>query len=103
MSGKKMVSAGVCPWCQSPLNAGAMACKSCGASESNGWEQAGAWRYSIVGLFMAFLTLPGAAIVYFFPVTGLALLILGIGGLIVVRRMMKRSRSWVASGARAVV
>lgn len=101
--GKKMISTGVCPWCQSPINKGAAACKSCGASESDGWEQVGLWRYSIVGLFLAFLALPGLCIIYFFPAAGSILLVLGIGGLIAVRRMLKGKRSWVASGGRSVV
>lgn len=100
--GKKISTAGICPWCQNPINAGAAACKSCGASESNSWEQAGLWRYSIVGLFMTFLAVPGLCIVFFFPTTGAILLALGIGGLIAIRMMMKSRRSWVASG-RSVV
>jgi hypothetical protein len=103
MAGKKMVSVGVCPWCQSPVNLGAAACKSCGASESTHWEQAGPWRLYITLMCLFLIPLFGVVILLVSPVVGAIFILLGIGGYILARRRMKGSRSWVASGGRALI
>jgi hypothetical protein len=101
MNTKKMLSAGVCPWCQSEVNTGAMACKSCGASEINGWQSLGAWRYIVWALSLLFLVGPGMMTMIFWPLGGLILVAVGIGGPIALQIGVRRNHNWIAPGSRA--
>lgn len=103
MAGKAMTTVGVCPWCQSQVNPGATACKSCGASESDHWQQLGPWRYSLTLILLLFIPLFGVVVLFLSPAAGAITIVLGIGGFILTRSRKKSTRSWVASGGRALI
>jgi hypothetical protein len=101
MDKKKMVTPGICPWCQNAVKTGAAACASCGASEIDGWQSFGAMRYFIWAIFASFLAVPGIVLVFVYPAVGIPLLLVGLGVPIAIQMSVKSKRNWIAPGFRA--
>jgi uncharacterized membrane protein len=98
----KAATPGYCPYCKTPLNAGATACTGCSAFETTEWAELGMWKNSLLGF--CFFVGPLLSVLFFLLswVLGLIVLIGSPVSYFLIRSRKKRKMTWAIGGRRVI-
>lgn len=89
-----------CPLCKEPINAGALACKSCGATEISAWNNMGIWKSYVFALFWLPFIIGGMTWAFGATTFGPLVMLASAAGFFWLRSTKSKQRVWVTGASK---